>query len=209
MNRRDVLKNLTYGLGLTVATPTIMNILASCTAKTKPWNPSFLSVDEKHIVTHLMDIIIPKTDTPGALDINAPQFLDLMYFEIETPLKQELFKKGAALFSEKFSLTYNKTIPEGEKEDFEALLSTYFNLSEEETELLMDEQKLDIDKIDQEKIDNYSLYNFLLSVKYYTLFGYCTSEKIGKEIFAYDPVPGIYKGCISVEEATHGRPWSL
>ncbi len=205
MNRRSALKNLTMSLGYTVAAPTIFNMFASCTAEVETWKPLFLSPEEKHMVTHLMDSILPTSDTPGALDINIPQFLDLMYYDIEKKEKQELFRKGAAIFAKKF----NMPILEGKKEDFEKSLSSYFNISEEDSKSILKDQKLSLEKVNDDKIENYTLYKFLLSVKYYTLFGYFTSEEVGENVLAYDPIPGNYQACISVNEATGGRAWSL
>ncbi len=205
MNRRSALKNLTMSLGYTVAAPTIFNMLASCTAEAETWKPIFLSSEEKHMVTHLADVILPTTDTPGALDVNIPQFLDLMYHDIEKKENQELFKKGAAIFTKKFNIP----ILEGKKEDFEKSLSSYFNISKEDSEYILKEQRLPLEKIKEDKIENYALYKFLLSVKYYTLFGYFTSEEVGENVLAYDPIPGSYQACISVNEATGGRAWSL
>lgn len=192
-------------LGYTVAAPTIFNMLASCTAEAETWAPLFLSPEEKHIVTHLADIILPASDTPGALDVNIPQFLDLMYHDIEKKEHRELFRKGATIFAKKF----NVPVLEGKKEDFEKSLSSYFNVSKEETEHILKDQRLPLAQIDASKMENHAAYKFLLSVKYYTLFGYFTSEKVGETVLAYDPVPGYYQGCVSVDEATGGRAWSL
>ncbi|MDO5972341.1 gluconate 2-dehydrogenase subunit 3 family protein [Flavivirga aquimarina] len=219
MNRRDALKNLTAGLGYTIATPTVLSILNSCTAKTESWTPLFLSETEKHIVTHLADIILPTSETPGALDVNVPQFLDLMYHDMETAVNKKLFNTGATFFVKKFNNSFNyETTLKGEKEDFEKLLNSYFTptdgLSVEDVEtLLKEDAEAIITNVDLEapsnKVETYSIYKFLLSVKYYTLFGYFTSEKVGEEVLAYDPIPGVYNSCISVEEATNGKAWSL
>ncbi|GAA3634750.1 gluconate 2-dehydrogenase subunit 3 family protein [Flavivirga jejuensis] len=205
MNRRSALKNLTLSLGYTVAAPTIFNMLASCSAEKKTWTPLFLSPEEKHMVTHLADIILPSSDTPGALDVNIPQFLDLMYHDLEKKENQELFRKGAAVFAKKF----NGPILDGKKEDFEKSLSSYFNISKEETKNILKKQRFPLARIDEANLEKYTLYKFLLSIKYYTLFGYFTSEEVGERVLAYDPVPGRYDGCISVDEATGGRAWSL
>lgn len=209
MNRRTALKNITLSLGYTVAAPTIFSMLASCTAQIKTWTPLFLSSEEKHIVTHLVDIIIPTSNTPGALDVNIPQFIDLMLNDIESDENKSLFKAGGAVFSKKFTTMFKHDAVDGTKKDFEKSLNLYFNLSLEENKTLFETQNIPVKNIPSESMENYSLYKFLLTVRLYTLFGYCTSEKIGKEVMAYDPVPGIYKGCISVEEASKGKVWSL
>lgn len=209
MNRRTALKNLTMSLGYTVATPTIFSMLASCNAEAETWTPLFLSTEEKHMVTHLADIILPASNTPGALDVNVPQFLDLMYHDIEIKANQELFKKGAAMFSKKFSNKFDDEALNGNKEAFEKLLTTHFNLSDENTELILQQQNSPIEQFTEAELENYTLYKFLLSVRTYTLFGYFTSEKVGEEVLNYDPVPGSYVGCIPAENLPNQRDWSL
>ncbi|WP_158655246.1 gluconate 2-dehydrogenase subunit 3 family protein [Flavivirga eckloniae] len=118
---------------------------------------------------------------------------------------QDLFKAGAQVFIKMFGMP----VLDGKKEDFEKSLTSYFNLSEKETETILKTQRLPIKNIDASKLENYKLYKFLLSVKHYTLFGYFTSEKVGKEVLAYDPIPGQYQACISVDDTTNGRAWSL
>ena len=47
------------------------------------------------------------------------------------------------------------------------------------------------------------------SLRRLAVFSFKNSEVIGETVLAYAPVPGEQKGCISVEEATGGRAWSL
>lgn len=209
MNRRTALKNLSLSLGYTVAAPTIFNMLSSCTAEAETWIPLFLSPEEKHMVSHLVDIILPASDTPGALDVNVPQFLDLMYNDIEKKENQDIFKKGASLFAVKFKSQFTSEAIDGNKEQFETLLASYFKISDDETETILKVQRLPIENVTDSQIENYALYKFLLSVKRYTLFGYFTSEKVGEEVLNYDPVPGIQIGCLPIEEVPNGRVWSL
>ena len=207
MNRRDALKNLSMRLGYVVAAPTLLRMLASCTSEAKIWSPVFLSAEEKYIVTHLVDIILPSTDTPGALDVNVPQFLDMMYKDIEKESKQKLFKHGARIFIEKFKKMFNVPVLEGKKQDFEKLFAVYFDISEDETQEILRQQEIKTNEVSREGMAAYLLYKFLLSIRYYTLFGYYTSEKVGEEILNYDPNPGVYNGCVPLEEI--GNAWSL
>ncbi|WP_299669520.1 gluconate 2-dehydrogenase subunit 3 family protein [uncultured Polaribacter sp.] len=209
MNRRTALKNLSIGLGYTLAAPTIFSMLSSCTAEANTWSPLFLSSDEKYIVTHLADIIIPISDTPGALDVNVPQFLDLMYHDIEKKANQDFFKRGALVFAEKFKSKFGSEVTKGNTKQFELLLASYFKIPKNETKAILKSQKLPITTIPTLQMDNYLLYKFLLAVKRYTLFGYFTSEKVGEEILNYDPIPGVYMGCIPIDDVPNGRAWSL
>ncbi|RLD77819.1 MAG: gluconate 2-dehydrogenase subunit 3 family protein, partial [Bacteroidetes bacterium] len=49
----------------------------------------------------------------------------------------------------------------------------------------------------------------LTNLRTMTIWAYKTSEKVGEEILAYDPIPGDFHGCISLEETTKGKAWSL
>ena len=209
MKRRTALKNLTLSLGYTVATPTIFSMLASCNAKTETWTPLFLSSEEKHMVIHLTDIILPATETLGALDVNVPQFLDLIYHDIEKISNQELFKKGALAFAKAFFNTFDEEAIDGDKTSYEKLLSSYFNISDEDSKNILEQQNLPIEEVNNTDMDNYAIYKFLFSVKSYTLFGYFTSEKVGENILNYDPIPGSYIGCMPIKNSPNERAWSL
>jgi len=209
MNRRTALKNLSMSLGYTMAAPTIFNMLSSCKADVETWIPLFLSSEEKHMVTLLVDIILPASETIGALDVNVPQFLDLMYHDIEKKENQDIFNKGALIFANKFQSQFNTEAIKGDKKQFEILLASYFNISDDATEVVLEEQKRLAKRVPDSQMENYALYKFLLSVRRYTLFGYFTSEKVGEEILNYDPVPGIQIGCMPIEDVPNERAWSL
>lgn len=207
MNRRTALKNLTLSIGYAVAAPTLFSMLSSCTAEAETWKPVFLSLDEKHMVTNLVDIILPTSNIPGALDVNVPEFIDKMYKEIELAPKQKIFQNGASVFAEKFKDMFGKNISKGSKEEIQTLFASYFDLSPEAQKSIVQEQQITEDNISEDRKSAFLMYQFLFSVRYYTLFGYYTSKKVGTEVLNYDPVPGVYKGCIPVEEV--GNAWAL
>ncbi len=207
MNRREALKNLTLSFGYVVAAPSILSIMSSCKSDVVTWTPVFLSENEKYMVTHLVDVILPASSIIGALDVNVPEFLDMMYLEIETKLKKEQFKKGAAFFSESFEKKYGKEILKGSKNEIKSLFAEYFDVSKEKEASILKEQRLKETEVKEGGKSNYLLYKFLFSVRYYTLFGYYSSEKVGKEVLNYDPVPGVYHGCLPLDDI--GNAWSL
>lgn len=48
---------------------------------------------------------------------------------------------------------------------------------------------------------------FYRTIKSMALWGYFSSEEIGKNVLSYDPIPGEYKGCIPLSDV--GNSWSL
>jgi len=209
MNRRTALKNLTLSIGYVVSVPTIMTAFSSCTEKEATWQPLFLSDQEKFIVTNLVDIILPTSDILGGLDVNIPQFIDKIYHDITLEGNKEIFQQGGAIFAAKFEEKFDKKITKANKAEIQELFAHYFDISDEESQKVLQEQKKQRNEIAANSLDNYLMYKFLFSIRYFTLFGYFTSEKVGKEITVYDPIPGVYKGCISLEEATNGKAWTL
>jgi hypothetical protein len=206
MNRRTALKNLTLSLGYAVATPTVLSILQSCKSNVATWIPMFFSPSQGYMITKLSDIILPKTDTPGALDVNVPEFMDKMLNDIAPEEEKDIIKEGANAFEDVFQKVYKKEAIEGSKKDYEKLLKKYFDISEEEKKAVFEMQNTE-ESINQEELNTYLIYKFLLATRKYTLFGYYTSELIGETILSYDPVPGIWESCIPAEDV--GNAWSL
>ncbi|WP_111706786.1 gluconate 2-dehydrogenase subunit 3 family protein [Lutibacter citreus] len=207
MNRRLALKNLTLGLGYAIAAPTIFNMLSSCTADLETWKPLYFTEEQKYMVTNLVAIILPMSEIPGGLDVNVPQFIDLMYNDVEKESNKKFFQKGAKEFQSMFEEKFDKNILNGTNIEFQELFETYFKLSEKETKQVLRRQRIKEKAVSSENKPLYYMYKFLFAIRYYAVFGYVTSEKIGEEVLSYDPVPGVYKGCVPLEEI--GNAWSL
>jgi len=195
MDRRSALKNIGLSLGYVAATPTVLSILQSCQKKQEAlWNPKFFTKEEGIVVQKLTDLILPETSSsPGAMKLNIPQFLDLYYKEVESEIKQNYFKKGLQLILKQLGGNVS-AIPNNE---YEKLLTKFLRANKQE-----------ISNFKKDK-ENNKILGVLLKLKELTVWAFLTSEKIGEEVLAYDPIPGVQIGCISVEEATGGKMWSL
>lgn len=209
MDRRSALKNIGKAAGLAVATPSIMSILASCNSDIATWKPTYLSATQGYMITQLVDIIIPKGKLPGGLEVNIPEFIDIMFRDVETEESQKAFTKGAEVFEAKFKEVYEKEAIKGKKEEYHEILDIYFKITENERNTIFEDLRKDVSEIAADDVERYHIYDFLTTVRRYTLDGYFSSEKIGEEILAYDPIPGQYIECGSLEELTGGKSWSI
>ena len=91
MKRRDALKNIGLAAGFAAISPSIFSMLQSCASNTETWIPSYLTSDEKVVITNLVDIIIPKTaTTPAATEVGVPQFIDNYILEVLKVKDQEI-----------------------------------------------------------------------------------------------------------------------
>jgi len=207
MNRRQALKGLGLSVGYAVAAPTIIGVLQSCSEKGETWTTVFLREDEKEMVSYLVDIILPTTDTPGGADVNLPQFVDLMCNDTLISSDQEFFHQGSALFSEAYKEKFGRIIKKGNKDEVQQLFASYFDVSKAEQDQVKMLQSKRFEDLEESERNNYKLYKFLLTVRELSLIGYFSSEKIGTEVLSFDPIPGPYKPCIPVSEV--GNAWSI
>lgn len=195
MNRRDALKSLGLSLGYVVATPTILSMLQSCTAHDEKWKPLFFSDKQAYVLKNLVDLILPTTSTsPGALDVNVPQFIDFYTSETALDEAKDLYETGLDAIIEELEMSSTEPF-HVEKEKFEGLLNKYLRLTPEQQ----------LPYIEQED----SVFMTLLKIRDQSVWAYLTSQEVGENILAYDPIPGQQIGCMSLKEATDGKAWSL
>lgn len=207
MDRRAALKNISLSFGYTIATPTLLGILQSCTSDVATWTPVFFSKTEGHMITQLADIILPATDIAGALDVNVPEFMDKMYDEIVGDDAKSTMKEGATAFASEFNSVFGKDASKGSKKEFEQLLETYFKIPSDQQSKISNILKEDKSSLEGSKLNTFLVYKFLTETRRYTLYGYYTSEHVGENILSYDPIPGHLEACIPVEDV--GNAWSL
>ena len=196
MNRRELLKGLGLSIGYAMATPAVLSLLQSCKTDAVSWTPKFLSEDEGIILKNLVDLILPKTDaSPGALDVNVPEFIDLYYGKALNDEGQKEYKDGIQAIINALQVSKDNSVSKLETDDYDKLLVKYLRAKKEEQENFSEEEQI--------------VFNALVGLRGTSVWAYRTSEKIGEEVLAYDPIPGAQLGCISVEEATGGKRWSL
>lgn len=195
MDRRKAIKRLGLSFGYLAATPTMISILESCTKETKIlWTPQFFSKDEALVIQNLTNLILPATENiPGAIEVDVPQFIDSYYHEVVEIKEGKAFKKGINLIIR----TLGNNVENIGMDQYDSLLAKF----------LIAGQK-DIKTFKNNEEDNL-VYHTLTKLRSTSVWAFRTSEKIGKEVLAYDPVPGIQIGCMSMDEATGGKKWSL
>ena len=195
MNRRQALKKISLTLGYTAVIPSAFSILQSCKTKVNIWVPQFFTSDEAVVIKNLVDLILPTTkDSPGALDVNVPEFIDLYALKVYDSEKAIEYRLGLQ------GIIQELNIPETgvkvlKREDFDKLLSKYLRATKEEQKQFRQSKNI--------------VFEALMELRGQSIWAYKTSEDIGENVLAYDPIPGTQKGCIDLNEATGGKAWSL
>jgi gluconate 2-dehydrogenase gamma chain len=193
MDRREAIKRTAWIMGGIVSAPAIMGVLKGCTAKPSiDWKPQFVSQDQAGIISEVAEIIIPKTNTPGAKEAGVPEFIDIMLKDVYSKEDQDRFLEELKSFDEEAKKTYDDSFAELDEEQRKEFV---FKKHEE--------------AINAEKSENKPEKRpFILMMKELTMLGFFTSEIGATQVLQYDPVPGAYKGCIPLSEAGNGKTWA-
>lgn len=215
MERRRALKNIGLGLGYAVATPSLISIIQSCKNKeTIDWVPAFFSPEQGQMVKRLVDVILPKTDTPSASEVNVHVFID-EYIDKVMELEFQGFLK---ILTDKFAdfateMAGKDSVSDLSDEELENALSAALQSSKENKEAhqqaigkFMEAQaKGEAAELDAEVAST----NFADSLRDFAIQSYKLTEEIGENVLTYQSIPGEYVPCGDLEELTGGKAYSL
>ncbi len=181
MDRREALKRTALIMGGVISAPTLSVLMNGCNTPSKHGGGAQFTGDEKNMIKEMTDIIIPRTDTPGAVDAKVPDFVVMMVQECYPKDDQDAFHDGLA--------AYNKWCEKHFEKEF-------MNLDDEQKEKAV--TRLDKEVLTGETDDD-SL-NFYRTLKELTMLGFFTSETGATETLRYKQTPGDYEGCIPYEK---------
>ena len=191
MDRRKALKNIGTGMGAIAVTPTVVSLFQSCQTATG-YTPAFVAQEDFEALSNIMELIIPATDTPGAIELKLPEFLDAYVDEVWSQENQEEFTTGWTAFKTgALKASGKEKINQLTSEEWDTQLAKY--LKSESTPSADEEVAM----------------TFANQLRGLTVNAYKTNEYIGENVLAYAPIPGDYKGCVDLQETTGGEAWSL
>ncbi|MDA0708307.1 MAG: gluconate 2-dehydrogenase subunit 3 family protein [Proteobacteria bacterium] len=197
MDRRSALKKAGVLAGSAVAIPSLFSLLQSCKDENRlDWQPLFFTETEAKTISVLVDTILPRTDTPGALDVKSDMFIDKVIAKTYDEEAQKKMRSEIAAFNSDCEKNFGGTFNELNASDREKVLQAAEKNSGKFSPGVWGTA---VGK--QEPI------GFYRSIKSMAIWAYFSSEEIGKNVLAYDPVPGTFEPCIPVSEV--GNRWSL
>ena len=199
MNRRDVIRSISYLAGGAVVAPSVLTLIQGC-APNEPdlgWTPEYFTEDEARFVTSYVDTLLPRTDTPGGLDVGVDRFIDKVM--AATTVKSDEpspIQEGIRQFDTDAETRFGKV--------FHALEA------DQRGELFSEAEKSPRYQpaVWGTAVGEQPPIGFYRSFKSMVLWGYLSSEKVGTEVLNYDPVPGEYDGDIALS-SVGGKAWSL
>lgn len=197
MNRRDALRKTALFAGSAVAAPTLLSLLHSCAKQDRlTWTPQFLNEDQARFISSFVDTILPKTATPGALDVKTDIYIDLVYAKAYDKEGQEKVVLEIEKFNADCKSKYGDVFADLSLEDKTACLKDHEASSPKFN-----------GRVWGTAVGKQEPAGFYRSLKSMALSAYFSSEEVGKNILNYDPIPGEYLGCIPLSDV--GNTWSL
>ena len=197
MDRRTALKQSALWMGYGMAASVFSGALTGCVVDTgDSWKPEFFSQEEGDFIAEIAEHILPATDTPGAKALLVHRFLDKVIANTFSEEAQKEFREGLTSLGQACKNLTGKSFTEGGQKERDDFLT-----SQEEKELKPDKY------LWGNKIASGGEPDFYRQLKGLCLFGFFSSEAIGKNVLNYVPVPGKFIGCVPLEEI--GNAWTF
>ena len=170
MNRRDLLKKGVYGLAGVTLSSALISSLQSCTSIEK-YSPIYFSKTEFSLLSNIVDFLIPKTETPGGLEMKVPQFIDIIISETYNEESKNNFSNKLKVLIEDFK---SNNI---DLSDYKSMKSKFVNDFNNKT--------------------HQEIYN---QIRDLTVWGFKTSKEIALNVLNYNPIPGYQLGCVDIDK---------
>lgn len=214
MQRRVALKNIGLSLGAATITPSIIGMFQSCGSK-EEWIPFFFTTGQGQLIKIMVDIIIPKTDTPSASEVNVHKFIDKYIVQVMPDENMKITRMSLeTIVSELLTIAKSKNITDIEQEHIIMLFNKSLKIDMEEEQAHNDA----IEEFSKAMADGNTttlpsrqaiVFSCLNMLRQMTIWGYKISEQVGENVLAYKPIPGEQKGCVNLQETTGGKAWAL
>lgn len=213
MKRRSALKTLSLGAGYTMTGAGLAAFFGSCksegTMTKKDWSPAFMSHTESKVVEGILDALLPTTESsPGARELNIVQAVDNLVNKVFKKVDQENFRSGLTALGKRFKTDQQVEMADITDDHIALFMERY--LGEKNTleqQGLSKLAALSKDQISPDDMEDYHFANVLATLKDQGISAYFSNEIIATDYLNYDPIPGVFNGCIPVSEV--GATWSL
>ena len=187
MHRRDVLRLLATGSLLQLAPPNLFAVLREVhNLIQSQTSPRTLNAHQHATIKAMAEMIIPRTETPGASDVGAAEFIDLILTEWFDEAERTRFLSGIADVDSRSHLLFEKDFVDCSSPQQSDILAA---LGEKMTEEVGERAR------PMRGRGAPVPANFYAMMRQLTLTAYYTSEAGATEELHFEMIPGSYQGC--------------
>jgi gluconate 2-dehydrogenase gamma chain len=190
IDRREALKQVAFLMGGALSASSILGIEKGyCASQSAPKHTSVFSGSQLQLVSRVAEVIIPRTDTPGATDVGVPSFIDLMLGEVYAKEDRDRYLAGLAEF--------DAAARSQGQSGFAAVVKKFHDAA------VVEERRRPRGE------DERPQRPFILMTKELTLLGFFTSQVGATQVLQYAAVPGSWHACIPLAQAGNGKSWAF
>ena len=151
---------------------------------------NYFTPPQREIIAAMVEVIIPRTDTPGAIDAGVPIFVELMVAHWLNEEETAIFNAGLTDMEVRipadFGQAFQALAPEQQLEVMEALEdeasgSPWYDFGNVQRDFVSDAP-------------------FICQLKELTVWGFFTSREGGSQVLRYDPMPMYFDGDIPLRQ---------
>jgi hypothetical protein len=180
MNRREALVLLA---GTAALPDSLLALGRSVHQRVRAGTPRSFTAHQNETVATIAELIIPKTDTPGAREAGVPAFIDVMLAEWGDDEQRLMFTTGLANVDERSRAAFGKE---------------FIGCTPAQQAEILQDLDYELARLRDAKSDTSK--NFFGAMKWLTLTGYYTSEVGAISELHYRVVPGRYEPCYPLEQ---------
>ena len=207
MNRREWLQRLATSLGGAASAPALLALMEGCAAQRKAaspntqavitttdaWKPQFFDARQAAIVTQVVQVLIPRTDTLGAIEAGVPAFIDRVLKDVYVQSDQDRYRRGLAKFDAASRTAYGKSFTDIAQAQREALVHEVHDAAFAE-------------EIVEEKRPAVQI--FMRKTTDLAALGFFTSLPGATQVLQFVAIPGKFEACIPLAQAGNGKTWA-
>ncbi len=145
---------------------------------------SYFNAEQRAIVTAIADVIIPRDETPGAVDAGVPRYIELMVSDWFSDDERAIFDAGLKDLQTRVPLELGRPFVELEKDQQEQILEKLESAAG-------DSSWYEFGNVLRAFISDAP---FICQIKELTVWGFFTSEVGATQVLRHDPMPMEFDG---------------
>lgn len=153
---------------------------ATAHARASSAPPALFRADERALVSAVADLILPRTDTLGALDVGVPAFIEVIIADWMTDAERREFRAGLVAMDLHAVETQGHAWPALDPE----------------------QRAQEMEWLDDASDPSLPARSGYRRLRGFVLHGYLTSERVQKSVLKTQIIPGRFEGCVPMPATT-------
>ena len=145
---------------------------------------SFFNESQRKIIAAMTEVVMPRTDTPGAIDAGVPGFVELMAADWFNDEERTIFLAGLADIETRIPVEYGASF---DQLDSAQQLEVMETMEDEAS----DSSWYDFANVQRDFISDAP---FICQIKELSIWGFFTSEVGGSQVLRYSAMPMYFDG---------------